>query len=313
MMRDALELELVDANPVRAVRLPPVPTSRRAIVLTAEEIEALRLLLDAGEHQVGAALALMLVGACLRPGELLGLRVEDLRGDHLLVQRSGRKRDATKTGHTMRRVEVFGWAELALERWQAIRPTLKIKRWKRTSPFLFPVPESYLRGAGAVGQALAAVGASRAHAHDLRGTGATHLLSGTYGPPWTIADVAALLGDSIATTERAYAHVTSGRQRELADGICLPTGPRNTYRANELETRARALRAWSDSNARPLASEARRGSLPGADLAAEVGHLVAVARRYVEAVAGGDRFSHERGLDLAEAVLRAHVRAEASA
>lgn len=301
IFREALEEELVTRNPMEAISKPGLPASRRAIVLTAAQIAALDL------DEILPTIALALVGCCLRPGELLGMRIEDDRGDHLLVRRSGRaqrQQGRTKTGQgEVRRVELFGWGATALERWRRLRPSLKGRGWAAArSPWLFPVPPVWLRALPLP---------AGVHAHDCRGTGATHLLSGTWGEPWTIADVAAFIGDSIATTERAYAHVVGGRLAALGRGIRVGSGPER----ETVKNRAMLLRARRDSNARPLASEALAFSQRApTDSTAQIlrGSRVAeLAFRYAEAVERGDPHRDMRGLDLVAAILGEDARAGA--
>jgi integrase len=61
---------------------------------------------------------------------------------------------------------------------------------------------------------------TQARFHDLRDTAATHLLSGTWGPAWSMTDVSKHLGhSSIAVTEQRYAHLTQDAKRRAAQSI----------------------------------------------------------------------------------------------
>lgn len=303
MFRAAMEEELVASNPVAAIRKPGLPNSRREVVLTREQVEALAA--DTTDV-VRATVALALLGCCLRPGELLGLEVGDDHGDHLRVRRSGRavrQEDRTKTGDG-RRVELFGWGTLAMQRWRELRPTLKGKGWGAArSRWLFPVPPVWLQRLPLP---------EGVHAHDLRGTGATHLLSGTWGPPWTIADVAAFIGDSVATTERAYAHVTKGRHAELGAGIRVGSDPK----AGSAKTRAISLAR----QARFERATFGFGGLRKAEYLSGVNpdqiqlgsKALSLALKYAAAVAEGDPHRDQRGLDLAEAVIALHCSASSA-
>jgi len=118
LFRDALELELVDRNPVTAVRKPTSRPTRRDQVLSVEQLEVLEHTEGLDEH--ARWIALTLAGTGLRPGELLGLELGDVRVDdeapHLLVRRSGRRRFCTKTDDRVRRVELFGLGLRAVRR-----------------------------------------------------------------------------------------------------------------------------------------------------------------------------------------------------
>lgn len=301
IVRDAVELLDLPKNVVRDVEWPPVPPTRRQLIATREQVE--RLAYDESLDPYAATIALMLVGFCLRPGELLGLRVEDA-GERLLVWRSKRTTDTTKTGQP-RALSIFGWGEVALAKWRRLRSTLRVKRYDTaTSPWLVPVPRTWFQRRNRVGRLLAALGASHLHPHDLRGTGATHLLSGTWGPPWTIADVATYIGDSISTTQRTYAHVTATRHDELGKGIRVGYDDSDEV----LISAVMSGRARCDSNARPLASEALghpvgvRQFSPG-----DIPTTSRLARRYLEAVRDASPHAHDRGVELAAAVLRLEI------
>lgn len=214
--REAIEDEVADHNPVRDVAMPKVSETRRERILSLDEIQA--LVTAEGVDEPTRWIALSLAGTGLRPGELLALELEDVHADdphpHLLVRRSKRSsRRASKTDRG-RRVELFGLGLVAVRSWLNLRPALQLPRHR--ARYAFGVPANWLRARSRFGDLMAAVGVVDIHPHDLRGTCATHLLSGSWGHAWTIAEVAAHLGDSIATTEKHYGHVTGGRLRETA-------------------------------------------------------------------------------------------------
>ncbi len=220
IFRDAVEREVIDSNPVGKVRKPSLPETRCKVVLSFDEIVALER--DHGDDPL-AWWALFMCGAGTRPGESLGLRLDEIEmhgsAPHMNIVRSNRKTTYTKTGRR-RRVELTALALHALEVWlERFRPYLRVKRMKdvQKSPWVFPFPEGWLRERGPYGELMAALGRPDMHPHDLRGTCATHLLSGSYGHAWDIAHVAAHLGDSVETTRRSYAHVTATAQRDAAD------------------------------------------------------------------------------------------------
>jgi hypothetical protein len=56
--------------------------------------------------------------------------------------------------------------------------------------------------------------------HDLRDTAATHLLSGSWGPAWSMQEVSKFLGpSSIAVTEQRYAHLARDAKRAAAQSV----------------------------------------------------------------------------------------------
>jgi integrase len=58
--------------------------------------------------------------------------------------------------------------------------------------------------------------------HHLRDTCASNLMTGTWGRPWTIADVATLLGHSTAWVAERYARVLAGHMAKSAAATKLP-------------------------------------------------------------------------------------------
>lgn len=301
--RGAVEDELLPSNPVHAVSKPPVPKSaRREIIATAAQLE--RLAYDETLDQEAATIAVLLAGHCLRSGELRGLHIGDDHGDHLRVWRSGPHADDTKA-NGFRRVASFGLGQFALRKWRKLRPVLQVKRCNiETSPYLVPVPKGWFRARGRVGRLLVEVCGEGFKTHDLRGTGATHLLSGTFGDPWEVADVASYIGDSIDTTQRAYAHVIPTRHEELGKGQRIRSG----YDASDAEliSSVISLRARQDSNLRPLASEAHGYPLSSrADGSSGIPSISRLARVFLEAVRDDDEFAIERGIELAIEGLKA--------
>jgi hypothetical protein len=56
--------------------------------------------------------------------------------------------------------------------------------------------------------------------HDLRDTAATHLLSGSWGPAWSMEQVSKHLGhSSVKITEARYAHLTRDAKRRAAESV----------------------------------------------------------------------------------------------
>src|SRR5690606_28086385 len=109
IFRDAMERDLCDRNPVSAIRKPKAGDTRIEQVLDEEQLNALESLEI--EDEAMRVVALVLVGTSLRPGELLGLHLDEIHLDgaspHVRVRRSKRTTTRTKTGRP-RRVELFG-------------------------------------------------------------------------------------------------------------------------------------------------------------------------------------------------------------
>jgi len=286
--RDALEREHVKVNPVAAVRKPSALDTRREQILSIEQIA--KLLEDDCGDDAMRSVALVFVGTCLRPGELLGLRLDEVRGDHLSVQRSDRATTTTKTKRP-RRVELCGVGAFGVLRWlSVIRPALRIRGClPQSSPWAFPIPRGWLRTDHRLGRVLEAIGAGDLTAHDLRGTGATHYLSGSFGRPWTIAEVAAHIGDSIQTTERHYAHLAPAAARRAAEGI--GTGSlalaKTSVGHEGLEPSANGLRDFRGS-------ESARKVAPISSLSDPV-----LAERALRAIADGAHDAHAVAAELA--------------
>src|SRR5690606_34242645 len=116
-------------------------------------------------------------------------------------------------------------------------------------------------------------------------------------------------GDSIATTERAYAHVLPGQiARSECQSECTDSEARAAELLNDI-----AGRAWKNSNLRPLASEALTGRVVVSTYVPERHSIDTLARRYARAVADGDPHRDMRGLDLVEAVLGLAIAADDAA
>ena len=304
--RHALERDLVTRNPVAAVRKPSAgDTSRREKYLSAEQIDYL-LTHDCGDD-VMRTVALMIVGTSLRPGELLSVRLSEFDGAKLSVNRSGRRTSRTKTGRP-RGVEVFGIGAFALSRWlRVLRPAIKVRGHRpQSEPWLVPIPAGWLRTDGRLGAVLEQIDADDLTAHDLRGTGATHLLSGTHGPPWTIAQVAAHIGDSIQTTERSYAALTTTATRTAAEGIRLGSVFRRAVESQGEKTEfVRQVTRVGHEGLEPSANGLREQRASLQSSAVEPDQIPSgslLARTYLEAARKGDAdTAHSAAVELARA------------
>lgn len=134
--------------------------------------------------------------------------------------------------------------------------------------------------------------AARVRFHDLRDTCATHLLSGTWGEPWRLEQVARHLGHtSSAVTERRYAHVTAQAMRLVADRTTA-TPAAHLPRAAESE----AAEACGIIAALPAGVEPATNGLGSHGDASDSAHLTTSA--------AGSRQVRDLALDLLACVAR---------
>ena len=213
----AVDDGVIDANPFADVIVPRAVASRRpakaTTFLTAAELgRVLELAAPIPELSRSIAFA---VGSLLRLEEMHLLDRVDVvtEGDrpHLVVRWGSRdkktgERLPPKNGKT-RTVPLFG---LALDAARAQLAALDSDGRANPLGLLFPADDgAHRKGTPPGGRKgweralkLAELG-RHVRWHDLRGTGATHLLAGTWGEPWPIATVSKMLGHaSIAVTER---------------------------------------------------------------------------------------------------------------
>ncbi len=184
-------------------------------------------------------LVMFAIGTGLRKREQWNLELRDVHDGanmrdtpHIVVRfgAKGRRRKTAKARET-HRVDLFGWAMWALERW---RPLLE----KRRNPhgLLWPTPtgERWDRwgprsnGKDLLARWLQAAGIARElRWHDLRHTAGSSLVSGVWGRPWALLAVRDFLDHkSIKTTER-YAHLaTSVVTSEAQETARLFPGPK---------------------------------------------------------------------------------------
>lgn len=209
---EAVEDGLCGDNPAEGLRLPPWPrTPEPWTYLTLDELAALeRAPLAAGQR--AALLTAIYTG--VRQGELFALRWEHVD----LGERPGLRVLASwssppKSGRS-RRVPLIAPAVEVLRAWWRAsgEPSLGL---------VFPAPGGamFARGydagwapaPGRPGAARAAGITRHVRFHDLRHTFAAHLVSGSWGPAWSLAEVGEVLGHTtVAVTER-YAHLAPER------------------------------------------------------------------------------------------------------
>jgi integrase len=84
----AVESQLLEANPVRAARKPPVGRARAVPAIGPVIVEAMRSDLRARGREHDARLIVLLAYAGLRPGEALGLEWRHVRERTLLVEQA---------------------------------------------------------------------------------------------------------------------------------------------------------------------------------------------------------------------------------
>jgi integrase len=84
----AVEWQLLEANPVRAARKPPVGRARAVPAIGPVIVEAMRSDLRARGREHDARLIVLLAYAGLRPGEALGLEWRHVRERTLLVEQA---------------------------------------------------------------------------------------------------------------------------------------------------------------------------------------------------------------------------------
>lgn len=195
-LHDAVDRELLEANPARDVKLPRMvdATAKEDLegILTPEEQAAL---LATMPPELSPVVRFALLTG-LRKSEQWWLRWEDVHLDegYVLVRRSAHGKP-TKGGRP-RRVALLEPARAILE------------ALPRRSPWVFCGARGKRRGHGkdphGWHDAVEAAGIThRVRWHDLRHTCATSLLAGWWGRKWSLEEVCKLLGhSSVQVTER---------------------------------------------------------------------------------------------------------------
>lgn len=279
--KEAVDNELVDTNPALEIASP----KGTSIVdnwtsLSTEEIAAVarcnrltRLPTDQAiapwpadkdllSYEVGTVI-LLVVYTGLRQGECAALEwanVIDLDGaePHLWISRSW-NRPYTKT-RKPRRVDLIPLAVALLKQWRSyVKGSLPKFVWGALYSYGYDwgwaIKTDFTNEVCYIGAKRIAGISRRVTFHHLRDTCASHLLTGTWGMKWTIAEVATLLGHTTTYVTERYARILPGAMAEIA---------RNTYRKpaaalpieTEQKSRENKGRAMQDSNLRLLAPEA---------------------------------------------------------
>jgi integrase len=213
ILKEAVEEELIDANPAAEIRLPKSSKRRISNVrapLTRVEFE--QLLLRPTLPLVERAMIATGAMGALRAGELHAMPLDHVEvRDGLLtlfVEFGGFGGAPTKTGKT-RRVPVLSPARVILEEWLAKVPRRGVRN---PEGLLFPGPAGGRRDYGHASEwvsfRLRLCGIEKAiRFHDLRHTAATALENGWFGPPMMREHVQAILGHA---TMQQTEHYTGG-------------------------------------------------------------------------------------------------------
>lgn len=259
------------------------------------------------------------IGTGIRQGEHAAIEWPDLDIERatLTVSKS-RNRGTTKAGKS-RHVPLFGLGLAAAQMWTV--------RHGRKKGLMFPAPDGGMRASGHfLGQTDVKEGKKRrkvdvwkAHLeraglsrdvrwHDLRHTCASSLVSGWWGRRWSIEEVAAYIGDTIAAAQ-IYAHLGDSALRKAANGT-VSIGSSSD---------------WDSLESAVICLVGQPGLEPGTDgLKVPKGQLVnredpnawnrngteTLAVEYLEAVRRDDPRRDAIGVRLAEGVLAEGVLAE---
>jgi integrase len=204
--------------------------------LTGEEQRAFA----ACEHipEWGRLIARFAWGTGLRQGEQWNLELRDVHAGKdepypRIVVRFGSKGRRPKNGK-IRTVPLFGHALEAARRWLEILPTYAPKN---PAGLMFPGAHGGRRGMGGPRRSVyTRVGAKLVQAteyllpvwlrlagidralrwHDLRHTCASSLVSGTWGPAWSLEEVKEMMGHSSVKVTERYAHPSEAVLRRAA-------------------------------------------------------------------------------------------------
>jgi integrase len=246
IMHRAIRKRLAKANPCLGVKFER--DKRTEDPWTFASLEEQAALIDATPAPLDAIVEFA-IGTGLRSGELVSLRLVDvhLKGDNPFITvryggpPSGRHPNGTpvKWGK-MRDVRLFGHGLRALERWLAGLPAYcpdnphglafpgahggyrahdHVFRWAVWKGS----PQKGKRGDvnfhAATTGILERAGIERDFRwHDLRHTCASSLVSGWWGPPWTLKEVCEHLGHKSITTTERYAHLSDTALKRAARG-----------------------------------------------------------------------------------------------
>jgi len=287
VFRAAVDSELVAANPCDGVAIKREGRTEEASTwLSLDELARVFWASDLpAKHLIAFAAA-----TGLRQGEMIALLEADVHlgaAPHVVV-RFGSPGRPTKSGR-IRKVPLLPLALAAAQSWSRLRTPAE-----HGSPQYFfsstrggPRDKGHPVGRHALWAGwMAAAGITRTvRWHDLRHTCATLLLTGAFGPPWSMEAVKELLGhSSIVVTER-YAKATGS----LAEAAAELTHRRPTQPTSAPSREPAALHNSADlqgfqshlreSNSRPTVYETNGKASTISQLSGDSGLAVALLRR----------------------------------
>ena len=229
---EALEDDLIKANPARDVRVPRgAPQPPRWAFLTTEEIRAITTDSRVPQHVRDTFTVLIYTG--MRLGEAKGLRWEDVdlnpRRPHLKIRRS--YRGPPKTAHAIRGIPLLNPARASLARLRELGGVRRLRGLVWPRPGGGCRDRSYDFRFRKWRDALGLRPTLRPH--DLRHTCASHLVMGTWGQALTLLQVKAWLGHSSAIVTERYAHlspdsiqgIAAEMDRNLGLDFCSQSAP----------------------------------------------------------------------------------------
>lgn len=316
VFRAAVDAELAESNPCDGVAVKrEARTEETSTWLSLDELARVFWSVDLpAKHLIAFASA-----TGLRQGEMIALLAADVHltgpAPHVVV-RYGSPGKPTKSGR-IRKVPLLPLALAAAQSWAQLRTPAE-----HGSPQYFfssvrggPRDKGHPVGRHALWAGwMAAAGIARTvRWHDLRHTCATLLLTGAFGPPWSMEAVKEMLGHSSITVTERYAKATGS----LAEAAAALTHQRPTQPTSATFSQPAALRNSADlqgfqshlreSNSRPTVYEASGKPSAINQLGADGGLAVALLRR---AAVTGDvpRAAVEWAAALLDAAERGDVR-----
>ena len=223
MLGDAADVGKVASNVASGVKIPSVPREDEPWTwLRRDEVSSLfaQVLTPAQR-----AIFTVAIYTGLRPGEIFGLRWQDVTDTEIVVRRS--YNGPTKKGR-VRRVPILAPVREALKVWRHEKPGV-------AGALVFPGQPTWrypdFHGCHSKGydagfaDVIAKVVTDRpVRFYDLRHTAASHLIQGTLVeglPPLRLEDVQLWLGHASRTTTERYAHLAPDRLHGLVRGMGL--------------------------------------------------------------------------------------------
>lgn len=295
---EALEDELVSANPAKGVKAPKVKTAPFEWLTLEEQNRFERCV---GVDEADRLRAMFAWGTGLRQYDQWTLKLTDLR-------LKGADPDVYFWCHKrqmMMRAPLFGVALRAIRRWLDLLPTYCPNNERG---LVWPLPSGCQRAKSkSYGwNAMVRKAGIKKHVtwHELRDTCGSSLISGLWGRAWRLEEVQEMLGHSSREVTERYAHLAP----QVLDAAARATlGPHSAHTAEVVDMRSAGKkkgRATRESNAGPSAPEANQKPSERHDLDPLVDRLRADSEALIRAQATGDMTAAVRlGLDIATAIL----------